>query len=191
MNEYQIYENKLLVELLSKGDQLAFSEIYSRFWQKLFVVAHNRLKEKYEAEDIVHDVFSSLWANRNKIQIESLENYLATATKYMVLAKIRRKEQERKYCNTSPQTMVFELPVETSLHYKRILEIIKNEVEKLPQKCRLIFKRSREEGMSSKEIAEELKISPKTVDNQLNKALKQLKLVNRIFLICYLILFSF
>src|ERR1019366_8153342 len=182
MNEYQIYENKLLVELLSKGDHLAFSEIYSRFWQKLFVVAHNRLKEKYEAEDIVHDVFSSLWANRNKIQIESLENYLATATKYMVLSKIKRKELQRIYYKTSSQSNpVFELSVETSMHCKRILEIVKIEVEKLPEKCKLIFKYSREEGMPVKQIAQELSISSKTVENQLNKALKKLKLATKTF----------
>ena len=184
-NGYQLYEDKVLVELLSNGDRLAFSEIYSRFWQKLFVVAHNRLKEKCEAEDIVHDVFSSLWANRYKIHIESLESYLAIATKYMVLSKIRRKLQERKYYNSSTQTPVFELAIESSLHYKRILEIVKKEVEKLPEKCKLIFKSSRDEEMSAKQIADELNISPKTVENQLNKALKQIKLVARIFLIIW------
>lgn len=182
MNEYQLYDNKLLLDLLSKNDELAFTEIYNRFWQKLFAIAYNRLKEIQAAEDIVHDVFVSLWANRKKIKIESLDNYLAIAAKYMVLAKIKKKERERIYNNTSRQAPVFDLPVETSLHNKRILEIVKNEVEKLPEKCRLIFKYSRDEGMPVKQIAKELSISPKTVENQLNKALKQLKLATKTFL---------
>ena len=190
MNEYQLYDNKLLLDLLSKSDEFAFTEIYNRYWKKLFVIAYNRLKENPEAEDIVHDVFAILWANRNKIEIESLENYLATAAKYMVLAKIKRKERERIYNNASQQAPVFELSIETSLHYKHILEIVKNEVEKLPEKCRLIFKYSRNEGMPVKQIAKELSISPKTVENQLNKALKQLKLVSRTFLNFLLFLFS-
>ena len=167
--------------MLSKSDKYAFTEIYTRFWQKLFAIAYNRLKEIQAAEDIVHDIFASLWANRNKIEIESLDNYLATAAKYIVLAKIKKKEQERIYKKTFHQVPVFDLPVETSLHYKRILEIVKNEVEKLPEKCRLIFKYSRNEGMPVKQIAKELSISPKTVENQLNKALKQLKLATKTF----------
>jgi RNA polymerase sigma-70 factor (family 1) len=182
MKEYQLYDNKLLLELLSKSDELAFTEIYNRFWQKLFAIAYNRLKEIPAAEDVVHDVFASLWANRKKNEIELLDNYLATAAKYMILAIIKKKERERVYKNISQQAPVFELPVETSLHYKRILEIVKNEVEKLPEKCRLIFKYSRNEGMPVKQIAKELNISPKTVENQLNKALKQLKLASKTFL---------
>ncbi|MEO6329252.1 MAG: RNA polymerase sigma-70 factor [Ginsengibacter sp.] len=180
MKEYQSYTNKILLELLSKSDQLAFTELYNRFWQKLFVIAYNRLNELQAAEDIVHDVFVMLWTNREKTEIESLENYLASVVKYMVLAKIKGKERERIYNNSSYQTPVFELSSEMSLHYKCILDIVKNEIEKLPEKCRLIFKYSRNEGMPVRQIARELSISPKTVENQLNKALKQLRLATKI-----------
>lgn len=182
MKENQLYDNKLLLDLLTKSDEPAFTEIYNYFWQKLFAIAYNRLKEIQAAEDIVHDVFASLWANRSKNEIDSLDNYLATAVKYLVLDKIKKKQRERIYNNTSFQTPVTEFTIETSVHYKRILEIVKSEVEKLPEKCRLIFKYSRNEGMPVKQIAKELSISPKTVENQLNKALKQLKLATRTFL---------
>jgi RNA polymerase sigma-70 factor (family 1) len=189
MLEYQLYNNETLLNLLAKSDELAFTEIYDRFWKKLFAIAYNRLKEKLEAEDIVHDVFASLWANRNKVNIESLENYLAVSAKYMVLSKIKKKERERIFNNASQQAPVFELTIESSLHYKYILEIVKNEVEKLPEKCRLIFKYSRNDGMPVKQIAKELSISPKTVENQLNKALKQLRLATKTFI--HFILFLF
>lgn len=180
MREYLLYDNSLLLELLSNNDELAFTEIYNRFWKKIFAVANNRLHDAETAEDIVHDVFASLWANRNKTEIGALENYLATAAKYLVLAKIKKKARERIY-NISEQSPVIEMQVETSLHYKRILEIVKTEVEKLPEKCKLIFKYSRDQRMPVKQIANELHVSPKTVENQLNKALKQLKLVTRSF----------
>ncbi len=181
MRNYRTYENKELLNLLLKDNEDAFTELYNRFWKKLFVLAYNRIKEAPTAEDIVHDVFASLWANREKIKVESLENYLATAVKYMVLAKIKKKEQERIYNNYFRVVPVMEIPAETSLHYKRILEIVKNEVEKLPEKCKLIFKYSREEGMPVKQIATKLQISPKTVENQISKALKQIKLAARTF----------
>ncbi|NOT92854.1 RNA polymerase sigma factor [Ferruginibacter sp.] len=182
MNDYLLYNNQLLLELLSKGDESAFTELYTRYWKKLFTIAYNRLKEVEAAEDIVHDVFVGIWVNREKLQIEFLENYLATATKYAVLSKIKKKAQERMYNNNAAIATVFELPVETALHYKQILDAIKKEVEKLPEKCRLIFKYSRNEGMPVKQIAKELHLSPKTVENQLHKAVKQLKLVTKSFL---------
>lgn len=179
MKEYNLYTNKMLLELLSKSDKIAFTELYIRYWQKLFVIAYNRLNEVQAAEDIVHDVFINLWKNREKTEIDCLDNYLASVTKYMVLAKIKYRARERMYSNSLYQNTVFETSAETSLHYKRILEIVKNEVEKLPEKCKLIFKYSRNEGMPVRQIAMELSISPKTVENQLNKALKQLKLAAR------------
>ena len=188
MRDYLSYNHETLLELLSKDDEFAFTEIYDRFSKKLFAIAYNRLKEIQEAEDIVHDVFASLWANRNKVEVKSLENYLATATKYTVFAKIKRKERERLYNESYQRAHIFELNIETSLHYKYILEAVENEVEKLPDKCKLIFKYSRNNKLPVKEIAEKLCISPKTVENQLNKALKQLKLVAKTFLIS---LFSF
>src|SRR3989337_4232649 len=119
MKKYQLYDDKSLANLLANGDKIAFTEIYSRFWRKLVGIAYNRLKEMQTAEDIVHDVFASLWANREKIKIESLDNYLATAIKYLVLVKIKKKERERLYNNTCAEVPVVEMSVESALHYKR------------------------------------------------------------------------
>jgi RNA polymerase sigma-70 factor (ECF subfamily) len=179
MKAYQSYDNNTLLALVAKSDEFAFAEIYNRYWQKLFVIAYNRLQVTETAEDIVHDLFATFWANRKKAQIDCLENYLATAVKYMVLARIRRLSRERIYRSNNYELPVFELSIETSLHYKRILELVKTEVEKLPEKCRLIFKYSRNEGMAVRQIAEHLSLSPKTVENQINKALKQLKLATK------------
>lgn len=182
MKKYQLYDCSVLLSLLSENDGFAFTELYDRYWKKLFVIAYNRINEIETAEDIVHDVFASLWTNRNKINIESPENYLATAVKYMVLEKIRKRTKERQYKSTFESAKVFEMPIESSLHYKRILEKVNDEVNRLPVKCQLIFKYSREESMPVKQIAQKLNISPKTVENQINKALKQLKMAARPFM---------
>lgn len=188
MSEYVSYDNPLLLHLLSQSDEQAFMTIYHRYWQKIFTIAHNRLEDSQEAEDIVHDVFLSLWKNRHTQQIEQLENYLAVATKYMVLARIKTKARERQYCASAETALVVDMPVENSLHYKRILMLVKTEVEKLPEKCRIIFQYSRNEGMSVKQIAKVMHISPKTVENQLNKALRHLRTAVRTFLPLLLVL---
>lgn len=182
MKNYEKYNNQELLHLVSGDDKVAFTELYNRFWQPLFAIAINRTKERETAEDVVHDVFAGLWANRTKIHIESLENYLAVAVKYAVLTKIKKKVREREFQQITEGACVIEMPILETLHYKRILEIVKEEVEHLPEKCRLIFKYSREAGMPVKQIATELNISPKTVENQLAKAIRQLRLATRSFL---------
>lgn len=183
MKRYSQYDTAQLLSLIAKDDNGAFTEIYNRFWKKLFAIAFNRLHNITIAEDIVHDVFASLWANRSTASIASLENYLATATKYMVFAAIKRKMQEKVYTRSSAYTEpLFEISVESAVHYRRILDLVKTEVDKLPERCRLVFQFSRNKGMPVKQIARELNISPKTVENQLTKAIKQLKLVTKTFL---------
>jgi RNA polymerase sigma-70 factor (ECF subfamily) len=179
LTNYSKYEAEELLHLISKNDEAAFSELYDRFWKKMFAVAYNRLKEVQDAEDIVHDVFVRLWANRQKLEIGELENYLATAVKYGVLSKIKKRAREKKYLKTETSLSVVESSSETKVHYRQILELVRTEVEKLPERCRLIFKYSRDEGMPVKQIAAKLSISPKTVENQINKALRQLKTATR------------
>jgi RNA polymerase sigma-70 factor (family 1) len=179
MPKYSTYNDAYLLTLMEQDDERAFTALYNRYWQKLFSVSYNRLKDISSSEDIVHDVFASLWANRHDNQINSLENYLATATKFQVLSKIKKLERERNHCQSINATPVISICDESRLHHKQILQLVEKEVERLPEKCRLIFNYSRRNGLPSKEIAEKLNISPKTVDNQLHKALKQLKMITK------------
>ncbi|MBN9384173.1 MAG: RNA polymerase sigma-70 factor [Chitinophagaceae bacterium] len=170
-----IYPDNELVVLLSKDDTRAFTLLYNRYWKILFSIAYNRLKDIQTAEDIVHDAFMSLWHNRHTLSPDALNPYLATAVKYMVFAQVRKKAHAREYEKEQGFAPVPDIHIEDSVHYRRILNIIEEELNSLPEKCRLIFKYSREQGMSSKEIAARFQISPKTVDNQINKALRRLK----------------
>lgn len=177
------YDNETLLRLLAEDNQKAFTELYNRFWQKLFAIAYNRLKNREAAEDVVHDVFAGLWANRQKVDITLLENYLATATRYMVLAQIKKEILHRRFIESKEETPVISFDASNALHFKNILEQVKIAANELPEKCRLVFKYSREEGLPVKEIARIMHIAPKTVENQLTKALKHLKLATKNFLL--------
>lgn len=162
---------------LSTGDRDLFNDLYLRYWEKLFLVANKHLKDTVAAEDAVHDVFLSLWNNRKKVAIHQLENYLVTAVKYQVLTQIKKRAYAQKYTRDVAINNYPELVPEISnvVHNRKILELVYKEIDLLPEKCKLIFQYSREEGMTSKEIAQTLKISKKTVDNQIHKALERLK----------------
>jgi RNA polymerase sigma-70 factor, Bacteroides expansion family 1 len=179
MNNYQLYDDDTLLTLLASDDELAFSEIYNRYWKKLVAVAYNRLKELQPTEDIVQDVFVGLWKNRHESAIKSLENYLATAVKYNVFKKIKNEEKAKAFQKSNQLTPVIHPQIETALHYKRLLEIVAAEIESLPEKCKLVFKYSRVNNMTVNEIASTMNISPKTVENQLTKAIKRLKLTTK------------
>lgn len=168
------YPEDELLRLLAADDKQAFAEIYNRYWQFLLGVAYNRLKDWQAAEDIVHDVFASLWLNRHKQEIQCLKNYLAVAVKYMILKEIRKTVLQKNYEQRFAHSPLVATP-DMAFDNRRILQILQQEIEALPEKCRLIFRFSREQGMTIKQIAGEMNISPKTVENQLNKALRRLR----------------
>jgi RNA polymerase sigma-70 factor (family 1) len=174
LKPYHLYDDSELLRLLAEGDEKAFSEIYNRYWKKIYAIGYSRLKNVQLAEDILHDVFASLWKNREKAEINSLQNYLATASKYLVFAAIRKSIREQQYQAAQPEFSE-ELSSENELLYKQLAAFAAKEIESLPERCRLIFKYSREKGMSTREIALEMKISQKTVENQMNKALHRLR----------------
>ncbi|NLR64384.1 RNA polymerase sigma-70 factor [Chitinophaga varians] len=166
----------LWMERLREDDETAFAEIYGTYREKLLAVAFNRLSDIQAAEDIVQDVFVSLWNQRHNHQISNAGAYLATAVKYKVLDRFRREQLLRQYQEVYQTTIPVSVPEpDTALQQKHILQLLQQEVNKLPEKCQLIFRYSREQGMPVKEIAQVLNISSKTVENQLTKALRQLK----------------
>jgi len=140
-------------------------------------MAYNRLKNLQAAEDVVHDVFAAIWKNRHNQEIQSLRNYLATAVKYRILREARKAALARNYQEKELSGIYATAPdTDGELDNKCILQMLRKEVETLPAKCKLVFRYSRDQGLTVREIAEKMQISPKTVENQLHKALHRLRL---------------
>ncbi|MEJ7779646.1 MAG: RNA polymerase sigma-70 factor [Daejeonella sp.] len=176
MINLEALSNDELLGLLRSNDQAAFKEIYRRYWQTLYAVAYNRLRNQQKSEDAVHDVLSSLWGNRHKSEIGNLAAYLATAVKFRVLENTRKEFYKQKYIQDRSISHPEEShDIAEALHYKRLLQALHEEVENLPERCKLVFKYSREENMPLKQIAAEMNLSTSTVENHLNRALKRLK----------------
>ena len=178
MSNFNKLSSDELLSLIKIGDERAFTEVYNRYWRLLYAIAYNRLKDLEEVEDIVHDVLASLWTNREKLEINNLKSYLATAVKFRIFATIRKQNSRQ----TFQEQMLIPDPVDSydvldAMHYKKIIDAVNNEIENLPEKCKIVFKCSREQSMSVKQIALHLNISSSTVENHLNKALKKLNTV--------------
>lgn len=168
---------KILIKRLRKDDESALTIIYNTYWKLLYASAFNILKNKELSEDVVQDVFISLWNNRKQLEIKvSLKSYLHASTRYQVFAVIRKNKSishiellddvDNRLKKTSP---------ETKLMFKELVEQIDHIIGLLPDKCSKVYKLSREEQLSHKEISQKLNISTKTVENHITKALKTLR----------------
>lgn len=187
MSTPQLYENeKELIFLLSNGNEKALKHIYQKFWQPLFLSAYNVLKDKEVCEDIIQEIFIQLWLKREKLHlINSLSAYLFTATRYQVFHKIRKSTGRAELFENLDERFITNAP-DIPLYVKDLQLRINAAVEDLPEKCRNIYKLSREHHLSYKAISRHLQISPKTVENQLAIAIKKLRDALRDFMLFFL-----
>ncbi|MBD1428880.1 RNA polymerase sigma-70 factor [Sphingobacterium litopenaei] len=173
------YDLQLLIS--NDRNQSAFQELYNRYWDKIFASCNNRLQDVEAAEDIVQDIFISLWQHPNLPQIQNLSAYLFQATKFSVIKYLNRIS---RYDSINPLEFgvldrLDQMDLNEALNYKEMHYILMQGVEQLPPQTKLIFRYSRIDHLNSKEIAEKLEISPRTVENQISKALKVLRKILR------------
>lgn len=166
-----------LLELLRSGDRDAFTEIYNKYWTAMLSVATHKTGSVDEGEEIVQDIFVSLWNRREHLQINSsLKNYLSASVKYKVLKVLARQLNHQELGNQHIyDPVLIDDSTRQHLHFEELHEQLAQLVAKLPEKCRIVYQLSREAGYSQKQIASELEISEKTVEAHLGKALKTIR----------------
>lgn len=187
----RLHTDAELMLLLREDDEGAFNEIYRRYWKLLFSVALSKLEDYGDAEVAVQDVFTDLWKRRATIEITySLKSFLAGAVKFRVYATLAAKQKllQKKAALTHNSQVSMEHSVEDIYRFKVLQEQITLASNQLPERCRIIYKLSRESGYSNKRIARKLCISEKTVENQITRALHQLRTVVQSMLVLLLIL---
>lgn len=174
MNAFNQIKDEDLILLLRNGDKLAFTEIYNRYWDKLYYIAHRLLKDTDAAEEIVQEVFLAIWQKKDHLNIESLTNYLAAMTRYAVFRYIskekRYKERENKLAILNSSAVS-----EFNIDDKILLEIIAELSNKLPEKCRLVFQYNKLKDQSLIDVAAQLNITQKTAEAHLTKALRMIR----------------
>ncbi|MCS3556806.1 MULTISPECIES: RNA polymerase sigma-70 factor [unclassified Sphingobacterium] len=173
--EFESLNDDQLIARLQMSDARAITEIYRRYWKKLLAIAYNHIRDKDDAEEVVQTVFIKLWDKRNDIAIGQLPNYLATAVKYSVFSMIQkknRKDEVGQFFVMNHQSQDYE---EEKIYTIFLRQYIKGVVEELPDRCRLVFTYSREQGKTIPEIATTMNIAEKTVEAHLTKALRRIK----------------
>jgi len=167
-----------------------FDQIYVLYYSRLRRFAKEYVLFNEEAENIVQDVFLLLWERRNVLDIQiRLASYLFSLVKNKCLDHLRHKIVADEYKkDLSLKLSALELLNYTLSSEEDVERIVTNAVDKLPERCRLIFLKSRIEGKKYREIADELDISINTVENQMAIALKKLRVELKDFLPLFIFL---
>lgn len=156
-------------------DNAIFKQLFDEYFERLHRYAFTLLKDPDEAKDAVQEVFASLWLKKETLQIkQSPRAYLYNAVHNHCLNRIRNQQTRQRYYQAYGEHLIPEQPGKT-LEEKEIQKGIYQLLQLLPGRNREVFMKSRFEGKKYYEIAEEMKISIKTVEAQMTKALKILR----------------
>lgn len=163
-----------LVERLQKGDVEAFDIIYEKYSGKLYAFGLKYLRSKAESEELVQSIFLKLWENYKNLNKElSFKSYLFTITYNDICKLFRKRNYLQEFINeTLYENSQSSSETEDCIDYQSVLEWVQQIVDKLPERQKAIFLKSRLEDKSTKEIAKEAGLSPGTIDNYISESLK-------------------
>lgn len=167
-----------LLSLLKSGESKSFDIIYDRFADHLFDFICSRIRNKAVSEEILQEIFISLWRKRETLEItRTLEAYLFGSAKHKILTYIRSERVHRKYAEDFVlfAAQHYDNSNEEMMDVKDLQHCIDLKISQLPEKCRLAFRLSRVDHQPIQQIAERMNISKRTVENYLSQALKHLR----------------
>ena len=166
-----------LILLIARDNAVAFKMLYNRYWKKMLAKAYIQLQSYPIAEEIVQDAFINIWKRRHTIILKyTFHTYIASVVRYEVMAHLAKKNKQPLFIDDLEIPIIADNATQQWLDFDELRSQIESLIDTLPDKCRLVFKLSREKGLTDKQIAENLAISPKTVEAHIGKALKVLRL---------------
>ncbi|WP_259065156.1 RNA polymerase sigma factor [Mucilaginibacter sp. X4EP1] len=180
-----------IIQKLKNDDGNAIDMLYELHWRFLFQFAYNVLKDKETCEDILQELFIRIWQNRQQLVITtSLRSYLKAAVRYEVYRKVRFIKKFEPIVDQMIER-IGGITYQENLEYTELQNRINIIVDMLPSKCKDVYRMSRNEQLSHKEIAGKLNISTKTVRNHITHALRHLRVsVNHYMILLTIFLLS-
>lgn len=164
-----------LLDLIEQDGKDAFTAFYSSNFRKLILVSDKYVKNTHAAEEIVQDMFLKIWEEREiLLNVKAIKPYLYRSVVNASINFLNRQRNIEKHHQKIAEHLTDD-DVEVMDQQNELLVLLYQEIELLPEKCQLVFKLSRLEGLKYKNIALQLGISERTVENHMSNALRILR----------------
>jgi len=175
-NQFRTIGDDELLRNIASGDRQAFTALFHRYWEDMYRSAYMVTRDREVSMDVIQEVFVWIWENREVWTISNTKAYLLTAVKYKVANEIRKgKLRTVAFAGWKERALKHQVEYHNELEIIELKRIIKDFTGQLPPRCQEIFRLSRFENLSNREIADRLNISEKTVENQITIALGRLR----------------
>lgn len=174
-------EERVIQQNLNEGDVSALEWLFLRYYNDLCRYVLITIHDEKTAKNIVQDLFIYIWENRLTIHFhKSIEAYLYQACRFNTLNYLRNQNRrEKRNTELGSKTSIETPSADSGYELSELEQILDEAINLLPDRCREIFILSRKRELSYAEIASQLNLSISTVDNQINKAIKKIKLYIR------------
>lgn len=174
--QYLPYSDEDLLALMREhDDELAFSELYNRYFRLLYNYCYEKVSDQFAAQEIIQELFVSLWQHRHQHTIQACRPYLFSAAKHLVISFYRKEYTRLRHYS---QWETFRPLATDGSDQQALTDDLQHHYEeglkRLPDKCREVFVLSRQ-GLPNREIAQKMAISEKTVEQHITKALRALR----------------
>lgn len=176
--------DSLLLHQFEQGSTHAFDALFEKYWQKAYSDAYKRLKSHDDAKDIVQEIFTHIWINRETINIENFPAYLNVAIRNKVIKLVSKQKNNHSFFDIFENITKESSKADATLLWKEFSKSYETLLQTLPPKRQKIFRLRYHEDLRTKDIAKQLGITRKTVQNQLGKALETLK-VSLLRILCF------
>jgi RNA polymerase sigma-70 factor (ECF subfamily) len=192
MTAYSKHSDYELASLLKEGDHAAFTEIYHRYKGVLYIHALKLLKDEDEAQDVVHELYTSLWNKSKDFNLDiPLRAYLYRGVKNRIFDIFAHQKIQESYIKKFAEVLNRgEWVTDEKIRERELIAAIEAGLDLLPAKMREVFEMSRFANLSHKEIGRELNISDKTVKTQVHNALQILRLKINSFLAVLILIYA-
>ncbi|MCW9707921.1 RNA polymerase sigma-70 factor [Fodinibius salsisoli] len=176
-SDQQDEEGKWIREIRT-GNKRSFKKLFETYYSPLLQFAYRYVNSRSVAEGVVQDVFLWIWENKQGWEVRGkLKTYLFRAVKHQAIDYLRhertREKYQQQFSEIRTQSISPEIPLDDE--ERDFVQAVQELIEELPQRPRMVYKLSRLEGLTYKEIAEVLDVSPKTVESHISRALDYLR----------------
>jgi RNA polymerase sigma-70 factor (family 1) len=182
------YSDEQLLETIRNGNDAAYAELFNRHWDHVYRMIYSRIRNAATTEEMAQEIFMKLWDKRNELAIENFPAYLYTCVKHRCLNYIEsRITQQKHWVYYREFLSAYDDSTNRTIELNDLRNALDKGLETIPEKSKMIFRLSKLEGKSLKEISEQMKLSQKAVQYHLTRSARELRIYLKEFIVSILL----